>query len=212
MVDTVLQGMHVSAAFLAKGGVLMIPIGCCSLIAVALMIERFWYYHQARCSPEILTNQVYPQVKARKFDVALAMCQNMRGVLPKLFTLVLQQQHRPTIEIEQAISIAGTRELQKLGQYVRSLGIIGQVTPLLGLLGTVLGMVKTFMKIADLQGHVNPSLLAGGIWEALITTAAGLTVAIPVMIVAHYFEGVVEQFAFQLKNYSLELLELVKHD
>jgi biopolymer transport protein ExbB len=92
---------------------------------------------------------------------------------------------------------------------MRFIGILGNIAPLIGLLGTVVGMVKTFMKIADLSGNVNPSILASGIWEALLTTAAGLTVAIPTVIIYHYFENTVDNFAFQIKNYSLELIELL---
>lgn len=198
--------------FLAKGGIFMLPILLSSLIAVALIIERLWYYHQARCKIHTFYPQLCTLVEKKQVYEAIMLCENQRGILPKIFKMVLENQHRPTEDIEKSISVTGTREIQKLSQHVRGLGIIGHVTPLMGLLGTVVGMVKTFMQIAHLSGHVNPSVLAGGIWEALLTTAAGLTVAIPVVIIYHYFEGTVERFAFQMKNYSLELLERVKDD
>lgn len=212
MIESTIHSLGLSIKFLAKGGILIIPIGLCSLVAVALIIERLWYYHRARCDTHTLYSQLYPLVKRKQFDRAITLCEGSRGILPKVFNIVLCNHQRPAEDIEKLVSVAGTREIQKLSQHVRGLGIIGNVTPLIGLLGTVVGMVKTFMKIADLSGHVNPSLLAGGIWEALLTTAAGLTVAIPVIIIYHSFEGTVEKFAFQMKSYSTELIEVLKND
>lgn len=212
MLETILDRIEFSIAFLVKGGILMIPILLSSLIAVAVIIERLWYYHRARCDTGTLYSQLHPLAQHKHIPEAIALCKSFRGVLPRILTLVLQNVHLPVEDIEKQVSAAGTREIQQLSKHVRGLGIIGNVAPLLGLLGTVFGMVKTFMQIAELQGQVNPSVLAGGIWEALLTTAAGLTVAIPVEIMRHYFEGVVEQFAFQMKHDSLELIELLKHD
>ncbi|PIE28297.1 hypothetical protein CSA57_14620, partial [candidate division KSB3 bacterium] len=213
MTEAVLHHIEFIVRFLAKGGVLMIPIVLISLISVALMIERIWYYHRARCQVEPLYGQVSSFVKQKQFDEAIALCdQYRRAVVPRALHCVLANRNRPTEDIEKLISAFGTRELKKLSHYVRSLGVLGNVTPLIGLLGTVVGMVKVFMKIADLNGNVNPSVLAGGIWEALLTTAAGLTVAIPVVMLYHHFENTVDTFAFQIKNYSLELIELCAED
>lgn len=212
MLQTILERIEFSMAFLAKGGLLIIPILLSSLIALAVIIERLWYYHRARCDSNSLYSQLYPLIQHKRLSEALALCESLRGVLPRILTVVLQNAHLSVEDIEKRVSAAGTREIQRLSKHVRGLGIIGSVTPLIGLLGTVVGMVKTFMQIAELQGQVNPSVLAGGIWEALLTTAAGLTVAIPVVIMHHYFEGVVEQFAFQMKHDSLELIEILKND
>ncbi len=212
MLELIFHSAASGIEFLFKGGVFIVPILLCSVIAVALIIERFWYYHTARCPVQSFFPRLAAAVKQHDMDDALALCEQQKGVLPRLFALVLTQRHRSIEELEKLVSIAGSREIQTLSRHVRGLGIIGHITPLMGLLGTVVGMVKTFMQIAHLSGHVNPSLLAGGIWEALLTTAAGLTVAIPVIMTHHYFEGVVEHFTFQMKNYSLELIELLKHD
>jgi biopolymer transport protein ExbB len=207
-----LHSLQVSAAFLVKGGIVMIPIVSGSFIAGALILERLWFYRKIRCDPEQLTAQVYPLVQKRQFTEALTACQQFRGPVPKLFQLVIENQRRSVEELEHLSSIAGTRELQALSQYLRTLGFIGQIEPLLGFLGTVFGMITTFMQVATLQGHVNPSLLAGGIWEALITTAAGLVVAIPVVMMTHHFEGLIDNTAMQMKNYTQELITLVKYD
>jgi biopolymer transport protein ExbB len=162
--------------------------------------------------PQQLYEQLAAQIQQGQPEQALVRCERERGIFARLFAHILQNRHRSTEELEKLVSMAGTREIQKLSQHVRGLGIIGNVTPLIGLLGTVVGMVKTFMKIADASGQVNPSLLAGGIWEALLTTAAGLTVAIPVVIMYHYFEGVTERFAMQMKSYSIECIDLVTRE
>ena len=210
--ETVIRNVTVSVRFLAKGGVIMLPLLLSSLAAVALMIERLWYYHQARGKPRKLAAQLSPLVAQRQFAQALALCERSPGILPRMFEIVLQNQHRSTEEIEKMVSIAGSLEIQKLSQHVRGLWVIGYIAPLLGLLGTVIGLVRTFINIADLSGHVNPSVLAGGIWEALIATGTGLFIAIPAVIGYYYFEGVIDDLAFQMKHDSLKLLEAVKHD
>ena len=210
MMESAIQSIEVSIRFLAKGGMVMIPLLFSSLAAVALIIERLWYYHQARGNSRKLSVQLYPLVENRQFDQAIALCERSRGILPKIFKTVLQNQHRPTEEIEKLVSVAGTLEIQKLSRHVRGLWAIGYVAPLLGLLGSVIGLVRTFINIADLSGHVNPSVLAGGIWEALIATGTGLFIAIPAVIGYYYFEGIIESFAFQMKNESLKLIELIK--
>jgi len=212
MIETALQGIEVSLRFLVKGGMLMIPIVLGSLIALALIIERLWYYRRARCDVHALQAQLSPLVKSKRVDEAIALCDRYRGVLPRILKVVLQNSQRPADEIEKLVSAAGTQEIRKLSQYMRALGFIGQIEPLLGFLGTVTGMISTFKTIADLSGHVNPRLLAGGIWEALITTVAGLIVAIPVVVMYHYFESIIEHFAFQMKHYSLEIIDLLKYD
>lgn len=156
--------------------------------------------------------QITTLVQAGEFDQAIRACEQERGIFARLFAHILRHRHRRVEELEKLVSMAGTREIQHLSQHVRGLGIIGSITPLIGLLGTVVGMVKTFMSIADASGQVNPSLLAGGIWEALLTTAAGLAVAIPVVIMYHYFEGVTERFAMQMKSYSIECIDLMTRE
>ena len=198
-----------SLDFLAKGGVLMLPILIISLLVVAIFIERWWYYRRVTCSN---IDKLYAELTAciteRRFDDAIQLCrQQERSVVSGALQCVLQNRHRPTAEIEKLVSVYGTRAIQELSHHVRFLGILGNITPLIGLLGTVVGMVKTFMQIAELSGHVNPGILAGGIWEALLTTAAGLTVAIPTVVIYHHFENTIDRFAFQIKNYSLELIE-----
>lgn len=213
MMNSVLEHAGYIMNFLAKGGILMLPIVLISVITVTFFIERVWYYHRAGCDAPKLYAGIVTFLKDRRFDEAIALCErHQRAVVPEVLKYVLQNRHRPAEDIEKLVSVVGTRKIQILSRYVRFIGILGNIAPLIGLLGTVVGMVKTFMKIADLSGNVNPSILAGGIWEALLTTAAGLAVAIPTIMIYHYFEHTIDHFAFQMKNYSLELIELLNDD
>jgi biopolymer transport protein ExbB len=210
MIDEIIHYSEHIIGFLAKGGVLMVPIIFISIVSVALLIERLWYYHRARCDVRGLYAQIVALIAEQRFEDAIELCGRYgRAVVAGALKCVLQNRQRPTEDIEKLVSVFGTREIQKLSHYVRFLGILGNITPLIGLLGTVVGMVKTFMSVAELSGHVNPSILAGGIWEALLTTAAGLMVAIPTIIIYHHFESTIDTFAFQIKNYSLELIEVL---
>jgi biopolymer transport protein ExbB len=110
--------------------------------------------------------------------------------------------------IEEEVSLAGSKELQRLHKRLHILELIGRLAPLMGLLGTVLGMVAAFRQVAGAKGVIDPSMLAGGIWEALISTVAGLCVAIPAMILHHFFEDRVNSFAYLMKHYGVEA---VKH-
>ena len=214
MLNLAWSSCHDAAVFIAKGGVLMLPIIGISFVSVAIFLDRYWRFRRASCQIEPVFEQIDDFAAQRRFDEANAVCERYRqAIVPGALRRVLQHRHRSHEDIEKAVSHFGSHALQVLSQRVRLLGILGNIAPLLGLLGTVFGMVKTFMKIADLHGNVNPSLLAGGIWEALLTTAAGLTVAIPTVLMYHYCERRVDEFAFQIKHYSLELMEtLLRHD
>lgn len=211
MLDTIFYELKEIIEFLAQGGLLMLPIVLISLIAVTVLLDRVWYYRRVACDAHQVYDEISTLVKQQRIDDAIVLCEQYKpAVVPGALHCVLRHRHRPQEEIEKLVSVYGTREIQKLSRYVRFTGILGNITPLIGLLGTVVGMVKTFKKIADLNGNVNPSVLAGGIWEALLTTAAGLTVAIPIIMIYHHFESRIEIFGFHMKNYSVELIELLR--
>lgn len=193
-----------------RGGVLMIPIGLCSVLAVAIILERIYQFHRARSRSEELLPRLKDLIAVHKFEEALKLCQKTPGVIARVLEEVIRNQHLPAEELEKLVSRVGSRYLRDLSKYLRGLDVIGNLTPLMGLLGTVFGMIKAFMKVAELSGKVNPSVLASGIWEALITTAAGLMVAIPVLMAYHYLENRVDDYAFQMQNASMELLQVLK--
>jgi len=193
--------------FILKGGLLIWPILLCSVIAFAVILERLWYFHRIKTNVGNLIAQVKKLLQEGKLEEAEKLCKETRGPVAHILAVGIHIHKRAYPEKEKIISRAGSKELRKLEENLRGLGIVAHISPLLGLLGTVTGMIKCFMKIQELGGRVNASVLAGGIWEALITTAAGLSVAIPAIIFYHYFEGKVDNIASQMKDVVQEFLE-----
>mgnify|MGYP000026368464 CR=1 FL=1 len=193
--------------FFLKGGFLMWPILLCSVIAFAIVLERLWYFRRIKINVGNLIAQVKRLLQEDKLEEAEKLCRETPGPVAHILAVGIHIHKRAYPEKERIISRAGSRELRKLEKNLRGLGIIAHISPLLGLLGTVTGMIKCFMKIQELGGRVDASVLAGGIWEALITTAAGLSVAIPAIIFYHYFEGKVDNFYHQMKDAAESLIE-----
>lgn len=183
----------------------MWPILLCSVIAVAIILERFYLF--SKLDPPNLPSQIKKLLSADKPREAERLCRNSRGPLSRILAAGIYARGEPSEKKEKIITTAGSKELRKLEKNLSGLGIIGHIAPLLGLLGTVTGMIKAFITIEELGGRVDASVLAGGIWEALITTAFGLSVAIPAIVFYHYFEGRVDNIAAQMKDAASEILE-----
>jgi len=194
--------------FFLKGGPLMWPILLCSVISITIILERFYNLYRARTNIPNILSRVKALLKDGKADQALKLCEDTSGPIAHILAIGIHIRNRGLEEKEKLIVRAGSRIIRQLDKNLRGLTIISNITPLLGLLGTVTGMIKAFMKIQELGGRVDASALAGGIWEALITTAAGLSVAIPTLVAYHYFEGRVDNIASQMKDVASELLEL----
>ena len=194
--------------FFVKGGPLMWPILLCSIISITIIVDRFYILHKSKTRMPNIFSRVKALLKDNKYDEALKLCENTPGSIAHLLAIGIHVRNKTTEEKEKLISRAGSRIIRQLDKNLRGLGIIGNITPLLGLMGTVTGMIKAFMKIQELGGRVDPSVLAGGIWEALITTVAGLGVAIPTLVAYHYFEGKIDDISSQMKDVSAEFLEL----
>jgi len=186
--------------FILKGGMMMYPIILCSIVAIAIILNRAYHFFRIRIDVSQFLSQIEQALQSNKIDIALKHAKNTRGPLSTIVEAGISNSQKDIVKWEKAISRVGTKELLKLEKNLRSLGIIAHISPLLGLLGTVTGMIKAFMKIQELGGKVDASVLAGGIWEALLTTAAGLFVAIPTMVAYHYFEGKVDNYATLMKE------------
>ena len=193
--------------FFMRGGPLMWPILLCSVTAVAIILERFYCLHKAGTNVPNISSRVKSLLNKGNADAALKMCETASGPVAHVLAIGIHVRKRDLVEKERIIARAGSRVVRELDKNLRGLAIIGNITPLLGLLGTVTGMIKAFMKIQELGGGVDASVLAGGIWEALITTAAGLSVAIPAFVAYHYFEGRVDGIEGEMKDAASELLE-----
>ena len=161
-----------------SGGWLMLPIILCAIVAMGIILERFWTLQQKRVIPEDLTSKVWGWVKKDQLDQKQIQTLHQGSALGQILAAGLINRDRDRVVLKDAIEDTGRHVVHELERYLETLGTVAAVSPLLGLLGTVIGMVKVFTAITT-HGVGNPTVLAGGIAEALITTAAGLTVAIP---------------------------------
>jgi biopolymer transport protein ExbB len=197
--------------FLARGGPIMIPIALGSVTALAILFERLWSLRWAVIAPPKLVEGVTALVDKGDGDAALEACRRSPAPLARILAACLRYRALPRADIKEAIEDVGRREVALLGRLVEALGIIAAISPLLGLLGTVTGMIQAFRQVvaAASRGAIDPSRLANGIWEALITTAAGLSVAIMAFLAYRYLQGRLNRLAAEMERSALGLLDAV---
>lgn len=195
--------------WITSGGWLMIPIYGCSLISVALILERFFSLRRARTYSKDLMDNVREIVKHNRIREAIGLCDETGGPLAFILKAGLMKQGRPRSEIREAIEDAGYLVIPSLERYLGALGTIANVAPLLGLLGTVVGITQAFIVIMKHGGAVSPGDLAHGIGTALLTTVWGLIVAIPTVTAYNYFVSLVERMVWEMEILSSELLDLL---
>ena len=193
------------------GGWLMLPIILCSIVAIAIVIERFWSLSATRITPRYAVAMVWTWLKNNQLDSSKLRELRLSSPLGEILTAgLLSSKHGRAAMIE-GIEQAAAQVIHDMERYLNTLGTIAAITPLLGLLGTVVGMIRVFSEIM-LQGTGNANALAGGISEALISTAAGLTVAIPAFIAHRHFTRKVESLVLTLENESIKLVEALHSD
>ncbi|MBT5469736.1 MAG: MotA/TolQ/ExbB proton channel family protein [Nitrospina sp.] len=190
------------ADLISKGGIIMAPIFICSIVAMAIVIERYVFYRKYFVDVEFFFKPILKLVGDGNTSKIIQHCRSNPNPLGRIIEAGLDEKEIPRWKLEEKLSFAGQEEINSLEKHMRALEVIATISPLMGLLGTVIGMVQAFNKVSQYKGQVDPSLLAGGIWEALLTTAAGLTVAIPAIIMLHYFERKKEKISFQLNKYG----------
>lgn len=192
---------------IVKGGVLMWPILACSVILVAVGIERVYCLKKARRGEKNLPSRARALVSSGKEGEALRLCENTPGAVAHVCGVALRLRSRDPKQKERLFHMARSRVLGGLEKNLSIISVIGNVAPLLGLLGTVTGMIKAFIKIQQMGPAADASVVAGGIWEALITTAAGLSVAIMAIILFHYLEAGINDIAGRMKDAGEALLD-----
>lgn len=190
------------------GGWLMLPIILCSIIAMGIIGERLWTLRRDRIIPRHLVAQVWTLLKTRKLDSAQLQQLRAGSPLGRILAAGLANMHHDRAVMIESIEDTGRHEVHKLERFLNPLGTIAAISPLLGLLGTVLGMIKVFGAI-QMQGLGNTGALAGGISEALITTAAGLMVAIPALIAYRYFRRHIDGLVVEMEQEALKLVDAV---
>lgn len=193
------------------GGWLMLPIILCSILAIAITIERFWTLSSAKITPKYVLAQVWTWIKNNQLDAGKLRELRQSSPLGQLLAAgLLSSKHGRAAMIE-GIEQAAAQVVHDLERYLNTLGTIAAITPLLGLLGTVVGMIQVFNEIM-LQGTGNAGALAGGISQALISTAAGLTVAIPTFMLHRYFIRRVDSLVLNLEQESIKLVDALHTD
>lgn len=190
------------------GGLLMWPLLLCSIISLAIIAERFWSLQSKRIAPRHLVSQVWQWQNAGELDAT--RIQQLRNTSPLgriLAAGLVNRRHNREV-MKESIEEVGRHVVHELERFLNTLGTIAAISPLLGLLGTVIGMIKVFTVITT-KGVGDPSVLADGISMALLTTAAGLTVAIPSLMFHRYFNGKVEELVVTMEQEALKMVEVM---
>ena len=197
--------------FLARGGPIMVPIAIGSVTALAILLERLWSLRRTQVNPPAFWRQLQKLVERNNYDAARAFCESSNFPMARIVETCLRYRHLPRPEIKQALEDVGRREVAQMNRLIEAVGIIAAVSPLLGLLGTVTGMIQTFRQVvsASARGAIDPSRLANGIWEALITTATGLSVAILAYLAYRFLAGRLNRLTEEMEAEALTLLDQV---
>ena len=195
-----------------KGGAIIYPIILCSVIAFGIILERLYYLRKIKIDTVAFMNNIEAALKHNKIAEAVKICEDTPGPIAHIIKAGLLKHDRPRQEMKEAIEDAGQQEVPRLEKYIKILATIAHISPLLGLLGTVVGMANVFqviqMKTIALN-PVNTADLAGGVWQALLTTAAGLIVAIPAIVAYHYLVAKVQDFVLEMERSATELINIM---
>ena len=196
---------------LRAGGFVMYPLLLCSVLALAIIIERFWTLRASRLAPKSLVNELWGWIKKKELNAKRLKELKEAAPLGRILAAGLANAKHGREIMKESISEEAAQVVHEMERFLTALGTIASITPLLGLLGTVFGMIEIFAQL-QLEGAGNAAALAGGISKALITTAAGLTIAIPALIFHRYFMRRVDEIVVDMEQYSLRLVEVVHGD
>jgi len=196
---------------LKAGGILMVPIVACSILALAIILERFWTLRESRIAPEHTINELWRWIKKKELNSKKLKVLQGSSPLGRILAGGLMNAKHGREIMKESIEHEASQVIHELERFLNPLGTVATITPLLGLLGTVIGMIKVFAEI-QVAGVGNAGNLAGGISEALITTAAGLSVAIPALICHRYFIRRVDALVVNMEQEAIKLVEVVHGD
>ncbi len=195
-----------------RGGPVMWPILICSIVAFAVVMDRVYHLRKAKIDTDRFLETISSSLKRNRIVEAMDLCDQTPGPIAHILKAGIMRHDRSRQEIREAIEEAGVQEVSRLERYLAVLATVAQVAPLLGLLGTVTGMVNAFQIIqekATAMSQVNPGDLAGGIWEALLTTVFGLCVAIPALVAFNWLVNWVNHFVMDMERSAAELVDVL---
>lgn len=196
---------------LSKGGVLVIPILFCSVVALAIFLERVIRFTQMRNRGRGLEKRVAERLTNNEDQKAHELAGASDSPMGRVLAQAIEVKNQDQATLETVIVHATEEEVRGLSRYLQALATIGNITPILGLLGTVIGMMKAFMVIQEMGGKVNAAVLAGGIWEAMMTTALGLSVALPTMVAHSYLLSRVDKYEARLQDGAVTFLKAISN-
>jgi len=197
--------------FMAKGGVVMWPILMCSVLALAIFLERLVRFSRMRSRGAGLSEKVIRLIKTGEIKAAEEKAINSDSSMGRVLAQAIRFKDRDRETLETVVMHAAEEEVRNMSSYLQALATIGNIAPLLGLLGTVLGMIKAFMVIQQMGGKVNAAVLAGGIWEAMLTTAFGLAVALPTVVAHSYLLARVDKYETRLNDGAVKFITELNH-
>jgi len=192
--------------FVRKGGIFIYPIVLCSVVALSIFLQKMWVLRRGKILPENFLDLLYSHLSNRKYSDAINLSRMNGSSIARIASSALEKVGTSKEDMKESIEETGRREATELGRYIEGLGAISNVSTLLGLLGTISGMIKIFRVISE-QTIVDPPSLAGGISEALYTTALGLLVAIPAFIAYKYLNGRADEFIADLEDEGKRILD-----
>lgn len=196
---------------LKPGGIIMFPLLLCSVLALAIIIERFWTLRLSRLAPKSMVQDLWASIRKKELNARKIKELKEAAPLGRILAAGLVNAKHGREIMKESIQEEATQVVHEMERFLTALGTVAVITPLLGLLGTVIGMIKVFAQL-QLEGAGNAAALAGGISEALITTAAGMTVAIPALIFHRYFLRRVDEIVVGMEQESLRLVEVLHGD
>ncbi|MFC2061650.1 MotA/TolQ/ExbB proton channel family protein [Elusimicrobiota bacterium] len=196
-------------SFFAKGGIMMYPLLVASILVVAIIIERFIYFHKAEVDEQDLFVNIKDKLGSHGAESAVAYCEKASGPIAAILKAGLHKHGRGREKIEESFEREALIEIPRLKKFLPALNTIGSVSTLIGFTGTVMGMIKAFNSIAQ-AGTTSPGIVAGGIAEALTTTAAGLVIAIPAVIFYHYFSHRSDRIILEVEKISRSLIDVME--
>lgn len=193
-----------------KGGPVMIPIILGSILGLAIIIEKLWMLFSMRMDYQKFVNEVIAKVQARRFEQAIETCsKNPRHPLAVVLKTGVEKRHMPPAELERILERVGNSQIKNLERYIGGLISIIGIEPLLGFLGTITGLIRAFMAWEKAGTNITVSALAGGIYEAMITTAAGLIIAVPYYLICNYIISRIKYISYELSDSSMRLVEVL---
>ncbi len=196
-------------SLIIKGGPIMVPIIALSIIALAIILERFWALWKIRIHFQQFAQEIFLCLERGLFQKALERCEKVKHPIAEVFKLGILNRAQKREELEAMMEREGEEQIQYLERYLGALLIIIGVEPMLGFLGTIVGLIQAFMTWEQLGTNITVSALAAGIYQAMITTAAGLIVAIPAFILYHLIVGKIKNHAQEMSYYGNELIDIL---